>query len=193
MDLAPNSCHAQNSSSSQFIDIYEIDSYHRITTHGLALQSIKSVTGEAVESICTKYSQRGTAPWWALLRPVLSLENILMHPWKGDRERGKEEGWGSGSSRSKLTLSIASSVLTLEARSYFKVLSSPQTRTLLPSPKRGPTAWSWELFPPSVLHMEKNREGTAHRAHRLTADQGKQHRPVLALGSKALSFQTGLC
>lgn len=46
----------------------------------LALQLIKSMTGEAVESICTKYSEGpgvGSVETY-----VFSLENVLRHSWE---------------------------------------------------------------------------------------------------------------
>lgn len=62
-----------------------------------ALRSIKSVTGEAAESICNKYSQKGTAVDLAEAY-VLSLENIPTHSWrerKKKREEGERDRWGN--------------------------------------------------------------------------------------------------
>lgn len=85
----------------------------------LALQLIKSMTGEAVESICTKYSQR--APWWALLRRRCSLWKMFSGILWEERESGKGEGQGGRKSKaastalkSKLTSKVTSSKLKLE-------------------------------------------------------------------------------
>lgn len=48
------------------------------------------MTGEAAESICNQYSQKGTTVDFAEAY-VLALENIPMHSW---REREREEGEG---------------------------------------------------------------------------------------------------
>ena len=57
----------------------------------LALQSIKSVTGEAKESSCSKYLQRDTVVGFAELH-VFSLGNVPVHSQKEkERERGEGE------------------------------------------------------------------------------------------------------
>lgn len=57
----------------------------------LALQSIKSVTGEAEESSCSKYLQRDTVVCFAEVY-VFSLGNVPVHSQKvKERERGEGE------------------------------------------------------------------------------------------------------
>lgn len=57
----------------------------------LALQSIKSVTGEAEESSCSKYLQRDTVVGFAEVY-VFSLGNVSVHFQKvKERERGEGE------------------------------------------------------------------------------------------------------
>lgn len=57
----------------------------------LALQSIKSVTGKAEESSCSKYLQRDTVVGFAEVY-VFSLESVPVHSQKEkERERGEGE------------------------------------------------------------------------------------------------------
>ena len=58
-----------------------------------ALQSIKSMTREAAENICNKYSQTGTMVGFAEAR-VLSLEDVSMHSWREREGNGQIEGLG---------------------------------------------------------------------------------------------------
>lgn len=92
---------------------------------------------------------------------------------RGKRERDRWGAWEEGRAasaavRRKLTSSVTSSTFTLEAWPHFKFLSSLQTQTSLPSPKSGPTAWSWGQFSPLVLKSfiwKRTGKDTAQRAH----------------------------
>ena len=57
----------------------------------LALQSVNGGTGEAVDSICSKYSPRGTVMGFAEAY-VFSLENVPVHSREEkERERGERD------------------------------------------------------------------------------------------------------
>lgn len=151
-----------------------------------ALQSIKSMTEEQQKASASNI-HRGT-PWWALLMPVCYLWKIFsMDSWK-ERKREREEkgrgmgrgvyvgggGWGevraaSAAIKSKLILSVTSSIFMLEAWPHFKCLSALQTLTSLSPVKMGPPAWSWEQFPSLVLTSfvwKRIGKSTAQRARR---------------------------
>lgn len=145
-----------------------------------ALQLINSVTGEEAESIYNKYSQRDTMVGLAEAQ-VLPLEKcssaFLERKREGQRGKRERDRWGAGEEgraasaavRTKLTSSVTSSTFLLEAWPHFKFLSSLQTRTSLPSPKSGPTAWCWGQFSPLVLKSfiwKRTGKDTAQRAHR---------------------------